>query len=68
MALFKDRKNNKDIIGIVLGCGMPPIQYCDYGFLEFNNEKIQWTINREVFPWNKFNAKCEKLAKKINLP
>lgn len=63
MALFKDRKNNKDIIGIILGCGMPPVQYCDYGFLEFNNEKLEWTINRDVFPWEDFNAKCNKLAK-----
>lgn len=63
MVLFKDRKNNKDIIGIILGCSMPPIQYCDYGFLEFNNEKLEWTVNRDVFPWEDFNAKCNKLAK-----
>ena len=63
MTLFKDKINNKDIIAIVLGCGMPPIQYCDFGFIEFDNEKMVWKINMEIFPWTKFNAKCKEIAK-----
>ena len=63
MTLFKDRKNKKDIIGIELGCGEPPVQYCDYGFVEFNSNKNKWIINNSVFSWKKFNNYCMEYAK-----
>jgi hypothetical protein len=62
MALFRDKKNNRDILAIVLGCGSPPIQYCDFGFLEFDSNEMVWSINKEVFPWAEFNSKCDELS------
>jgi hypothetical protein len=62
MALFRDRISNKDVIAIVHGCGAPPIQYCDYGFLEFDQQNAKWMINRDVFPWDEFNKKCDAIA------
>jgi hypothetical protein len=62
MALFRNRVTKSDIIGIVLGCGMPPVQYCDYGFLEFDNDEKKWRISRDVFPWDEFNLRCKELT------
>jgi hypothetical protein len=66
MALFKDRVSNKDIIAVVVGCGAPPIQYCDYGFLEFNSTTQLWKINGDVFPWSQFNKQCKAIEAKRN--
>lgn len=59
MALFKDRVNKKDIIGLVAGCGEPPIQYCNLYFLEFDSVKKVWKESTDVFPW----AELDKIAK-----
>ena len=62
MALFKDRLNNRDILSIVLGCGEPPVQYCDFGFVVFDKSSLKWYVNKEVFPWKKFYAKCDSIT------
>ncbi|MDO6739387.1 hypothetical protein [Wenyingzhuangia sp. 2_MG-2023] len=63
MALFKDRTNNIDIIGFILGCGEPPIQTCSYGFIEFNSITNTWKNRFDIFPWKEFYEKCEALRK-----
>lgn len=61
MALFKDRVNKKDIIGIVRGCGGVPYIICDYAFIEYNADTLNWKLNKEVFPWDEFYKKNEEL-------
>lgn len=62
MALFKDRTNNRDILGIVLGCGEPPIQYCDYEFITFDQSSLKWNTDEDVFPWERFYSKCDSIS------
>jgi len=67
MAVFKDRINRKDIIAIEFGCGPPPNMYCDYGFIEFDSEKLIWSINKNVFPWDKFEKIYLEQSKDDNI-
>ncbi|MEQ8413905.1 MAG: hypothetical protein RIB71_05545 [Imperialibacter sp.] len=60
MALFKNRADKGDIIAIAIGCGVPPVQLCDYGFMEFDSQSKRWTFS-DVFPWTEFYEKCETI-------
>jgi hypothetical protein len=67
MALFKNRIDKRDVIAIAIGCGVPPIQLCDYGFLVFDSQAKKWTFS-DVFPWGDFDRRCEEVkAERSNL-
>ncbi|WOK09031.1 hypothetical protein RT717_10330 [Imperialibacter roseus] len=60
MALFRNRVDKVDVIAVAIGCGVPPVQFCDYGFIEFDPQSKKWTFS-DVFPWTDFNRKCEAI-------
>lgn len=66
LALFRDRKNARDIIAYVKDCGEVPIQSCDYGFLYFDPERKIWKNANNVFPFERMKEKCLKIEKKKN--